>query len=257
MPYDIVARRIMRKAAKRKRGSGKSTSYKRSRRSVVGRARPMRALKTNYRSQNVYRFCRETLPITSSFTIIPQGAGPVPAVGYMAFENLQFTQLINPSEFANLFARYKVDKVVTTLIPMFDNIPSAPATANFSYNLELTKVNTKWLSGSYPISVDAEEQLKNLAQLQGKTRSLYASKRPMYLVTTNPGVADNTVVDATGTEIQTRGPMPWLPLSNAGIGVPIKHNSIIFASRIDGGALDDNWKFRVTHKLYFRVSQVG
>jgi len=226
------------------------------RRRRTGKARPMRSLKTNYRSQNVYRFCRETLPEATTFSIIPTAAGTAtPAMGYLTFENLQFGQLAKPAEFEGLFARYKVDKIQTTLIPMFDNMPANPNVAS-SVNLEITRVNSKWISGAFPIqTISSLKQMEALAQFQAKSKSLYASRRPLVITTMNPGVAEKTVIDSTGTEIQTRGPMPWLPLAQH--TVPLKHNSVLFASRVDGTDMDVSWKYRVTHKIWFRCAQVG
>lgn len=240
--------------AKRRTSVKRRRPYGRTNR--ISRARPMRALKNNYRSQNVYRFVRETLPTTESFTLISKGIGSYEAMGYLAYANLQFAHLCEPGDFTGLFARYKVDKIQTTLTPMFDNVPADSTTYNFSYNLELTRVNTKWINDAFTIAGNAEDQLNELAQMQGKSKSLYASKSPIRLTTVNPGVADKSVLDSAGNEIQVRGPMPWLSLDDQ-TSVPLKHNAIIFASRIDGGALDTNWKFRVTHKVWFRCSQVG
>ena len=230
--------------------------YRRGRR--IASARPMRALKTNYRAINEYRYMRETLPQTVSFTIIP--AGNFPAMGYMSFENLQFNQLPNYNEFVNLYARYKVDKIVTTLVPMFQQVVSNNTQAlTFSQQLELTRVNTKWLSGDFPISANSDAQLVELAQLQGKSKSLYASKRPLKIVTMNPGVEARGVVDAANNEIDSRKPMPWLSLGgpNQAIDIPLKHNALLFAARVGGDDVTSDWKFRVTHQIFFRCSQVG
>lgn len=233
-----------------------SVKYRRKRGARISRARPMRSLANNYRSQNVYRFCRETLPSTESFTLISQGSGSVPAIGYLAFANLQFSQLCDPGDFVGLFARYKIDKIETTLTPMFDNVPASSSTYNFSYNLELTRVNTKWINDSFTIMGNAQEQLEELAQIQSKTRSLYANNRPIKMTTINPGVSEQGVMAANGSQTEVRVKMPWLSLDSQ-TSVPLKHNAVIFGARIDGGALDLNWKFRAHHKVWFRCSQVG
>lgn len=203
---------------------------------------------------------RETMPFTTAFTLIPAGAS-YPAIGYMSFENLQFNQLPGYTEFANLYARYKVDRVVTTLVPMFDisQLIQPPVTVGTSANLEITKVNSKWMNGDFPIAANADLQLAELAQLQGKSKSLYASKKPLKLVTANPGVEGRSVVDSTGNEVDARRSCPWLALSgpHAALDVPFKHNAIVFAARVDGTSLTADWKFRVTHQVYFRCSQVG
>ena len=225
-----------------------------------GKARPMKSLATNYRGMNIYRFMRETLPNVVTFQNIPQGTGSYADMGYMSFENLQFNQLPGASDFVNLFARYKIDKIVTTLTPLFQQVISNNTQAlQFSQQLEITKVNTKWMNGDFPIASTAQAQLSELAQLQAKTKSLYASKKPLTLVTIAPGVEGRSVVDSAGNEVDARRTCPWLALSgpHEAIAVPFKHNAIIFAARIDGQPLTEEWKFRVTHKVYFRCSQVG
>ena len=223
------------------------------------RARPMRALKTNYRANNVYRFCRETMPQTLSFSLIPAGTS-FPAMGYLNFDNLQFNQLVEAtSDFGNLFARYKVDKIVTYLTPMFQTMNSDNASTaryDFSANLKITRINTKYLNEDFATSANADDQLRVLAQFQSKTVSQYASKRSLKLETKNPGVRRKGVLDSTGTEIDVRAPCPWL---NASLetNVPLSHNSLIFAERVDGGGLNVHWKYRVVHKVYFRCSQVS
>lgn len=196
---------------------------------------------------------RETMPSTATFSIIP--AANYGAMGYMSFENLQFNQLPGNTDFSNLYARYKVDKIVTNLIPLYQTTTQV----NHSAQLEITKVNTKWMNGDFPIAANADLQLAELAQLQGKSRSLYASKRPLKLVTTNPGVEGRSVVDATGNEVDARRACPWLALGGpyAAMDVPFKHNALIFAARVDGQSLDATYVFRVTHQIYFRCSQVG
>lgn len=210
-------------------------------------------LSLSYRSLNAYRFMRETIPQTATFTLIP--AANYGAMGYMSFENLQFNQLPGASDFYNLFARYKVDKIITTLTPLYQEVTQV----NSSGQLEITKVNTKWMNGDFPIAATADAQLNELAQLQAKTKSLYASKRPLTLVTVSPGVEGRSVVDSGGNEVDARRTCPWLALSgpHQAIDVPFKHNALIFAARVDGQSLDLTYKFRVTHKVFFRCSQVG
>lgn len=229
------------------------------RRRRIGSARPMRSLRTNYRALNVYRFVRETMPSTATFTLIP-GANYA-AMGYMSFENLQMNQLPGANaDFANLFARYKVDKIVTTLTPLWEETVAQVSGTNnsnvaYSPELEIIKVNTKYMIGDFPIQADTDAMLAELAQLQAKTTTKYSHKKSLVLTTINPGTKNATVVDSTGTEIDSRGPSPWLSWNT--INVPLKHNAIIFGRRVDGQALDASWKYQVRHKLYFRCSQVG
>ncbi len=227
------------------------------RRGRMSRARPMRSLKTNYRALNVYRFVRETLPQTAIFQLIAQGTGSYPAMGYLNFDNLQMNQLPGINDDMNkLFARYKVDKIVTKLTPMWDETINLTTNSTaISPELEITRVNTKFMIVDFPIQATAQAQLTELAQLQAKSVSKYSRKRPLLMTTINPGTKAKTVVDAGGTEIDSRGASPWLSWGTTNI--PLKHNSILFARPVDGAALTDQWKYSVTHKIYFRCSQVG
>lgn len=217
----------------------------------------MRALSTNYRANNLYRFVRETMPTTLSFTLIPTGAA-FPAMGYLNFDNLQFNQLVSAqAEFGVLFARYKVDKIVTILTPLIhETVAQGFGIAPSSPGLRVTRVNTKWMNQPFAISADADAQLSELAQIQSKSVSNYASNRSLYITTVNPGVSKRGVVNAAGNEIDVRGACPWLNIT-ADANVPLQHNSILFAERTDGTPLTLDWKYRVVHKIYFRTAQVG
>lgn len=214
-------------------------------------------LKLSYKSLNVYTFMRETMPSTATFSLI--AAANYGAIGYMSFENLQFNQLPGFSDFQNLFARYKVDKIITTLVPMFQQVIQEEVATATSPQLEITRVNTKYMNTDFPIYGNADLQLEELAQIQSKSKSLYSAKRRLVLTTINPGVVGNTVKNSAGNEVDARRSSPWLSLSgtNASVNVPFKHNAIIFGARVDGQSLTADWKYRVTHKLYFRCSQVG
>ena len=218
----------------------------------------MRSLKTNYRANNLYRFVRETLPETKSFSIIAGGTS-YPAIGYLNFDELTFNDLASSTtDFGELFARYKVDKIVTYLTPMFQE--TVATNNNIGYatgpGLRITRVNTKWLDDAWTPEADSDDQLKEMARIQAKSVSNYASTRSLKITTINPGVAKKGVLDSSGAELNTRGAMPWLNCSSEA-EVPMRHNSLIFAERVDGHALTDAWKYRVVHKVYFRCAQVG
>lgn len=213
-------------------------------------------LPTSYKKQSTYSFCRETLPLTLPFSIIPAGSS-FPAIGYLEFANLQFNQLVqSTTEFGNLFARYKIDKIETILTPLWSQVVDNPATYSTTPALRVTRINTKWLNGPLNLGTNSDDVLGELAQIQAKSVSPYASRKSLKLVTKNPGVVNQGVVDSTGTEIETRIPSPWLNIGNQA-DVPLKHNSVIFAERTDGQALTTDWKYRVVHKIYFRCAQVG
>ena len=242
---------IIKLTPKRKRYGPKRSNIRRRR---ISAARPMRSLKLNYRATNVYRYMRETIPSTYTFTLIPAGPG-FPAMGYMSFENLKFNLLPGYADFVNLYARYKVDKIITTLTPMYETVTQV----NHSSQLEITRVNTKWMTGDFPIAANSDLQLNELAQLQAKSKSLYAHKKPLTIVTMNPGTKERSVVDSSGNEVDARGKSPRLSLSgaNAALDVQFKHNAVVFGARVDGTDLDATFKYRVTHKVFFRCSQVG
>ncbi len=264
------------KSAKRSRPSNASAGVKKPRttkrsanpgRGRVTRARPMRSLAADYRSINEYRFMRETVPITVPFNVIPAG-NSFKSIGYLKFDNLQFNQLVQSTQdFGNLFARYKVDRIETYLTPMFDRIPAItggtvdplPSPA-----LTITRLNTKYLDEEFAISADADDQLAVLAQFQSKTVSQYAKPGSMKLITDNPGVEMQGVIDSTGATHNYRAAAPWLNISLEA-DVPFKHNSLIFAERTDGAGIDEDFnqpttqsfKYRVVHRVYFRCSQVS
>lgn len=222
-------------------------------------ARPMRALPSSYKSMNVHRFVRETMPQTKSFSIIPGGTA-FPAMGKLDFENLSFDLLVNGvTDFGNLFARYKVDKIETILTPLFAEVTETYGpNANYSLSpaLRITRVNTKWFNGPTSFGTTSDAVLTELAQIQSKTVTPYASRRSMKLITYNPGVYVKGVEDNTNTELTTRASAPWMNISTQN-DVPLRHNSAIYAERTDGSALTDAWKYRVVHKVYFRCAQVG
>ena len=211
-----------------------------------------------YRQLRQYHFSRETLPDVKGFTIIAASGGQ-PAIGYLNFDNLQFNQAVSSNlDFGNLFAQYKVTTVVTYLTPMYQETISSNNNVGYSTStgLRITRVNTKFLNGPFGIKTASKDQLEELAQIQSKSVSNYASHRSLKLVTRYPRVNKRGLVDATGTEVDTNEPMPWLSVKNQS-DIPLKHNSLIFAERTDGGDVTADWKYRVVHKFYFKCSQVG
>lgn len=238
---------------------GKKSAYVKGTRKRAPKKSTVKSVaRLNYRTPLTYTFCRETIPETIPFHEIAAGTN-FPAMGYLNFDNLQFNQLVEATtEFGSLFARYKVDKIVTTLTPMFSQAIAITneSSYNNSGNLRITKVNTKWFNEEFTIQSDADDQLKALAQIQAKSIRSYATTRNLTLVTKYPRIVSKGVVDASNTELEVNKPMPWLNIANQS-DVPLKHNSLIFAERIDGGGIDNKWKYRVVHKIYFRCAQVG
>lgn len=226
-----------------------------------GRARPMRSLRTNYKAINLYRFVRETVPETVPFTLIPAGASH-PVMGYLNFDDLKFNDMAGTTtDLAQLFARYHVDKIVTILTPLFQETVSvadnsyAPGVA-VTAALTVTRINTKYLNAAFTPAANSDDQLDQLAQIQAKTVSNYATPRSMTITTYNPGVTKGSLVNTAGTIEDYRGKQPWMNIAGQS-DIPFKHNAVIFAARTDGYALDTNWRYRVVHKMYFRCSQVA
>ena len=225
-----------------------------------------RKLKLNYRSINSYKFVRETEPQIIVPTILT-GTGTNPNIGYFQFDDLKIDDLPNWSEFENLFARFKVSCIVTTLIPMAQGtLALSDMTAlaqSLSANAKVTRVNTKWLNKEFEVASTAEDQLKELAQIQSKSVSLYQRKYPLKLVTKRPGFASITLVDPevdpaiTSNQVVTRSSAKWLNCED-GANVKFSHNNIVFLERLDGSDMASNFgRYYMTHKIYFSVAQVG
>lgn len=230
---------------------------------------PRRRLILNYRSNNVYKFVRETVPEIISPTILA-GTGTNANIGYFRFEDFVMDNLPNWTEFSNLFARYKVTCIVTTLIPMaYESTAQSDMSGlaqSLSVNAKVTRVNTKWLNKEFNIAANAETQLEELAQIQSKSTSLYLSRRPLKIVTKLPGMASITLKDPelapdlATNQVVTRSPSKWLNTTD-GDDVKLSHNSIIFMEKLDGSDLDSDstnfGRYYMTHKIYFSCSQVG
>lgn len=253
-----VKYRIKRSAIRRKT-STKGKGYFRKRYAIT---RPRKYLATNYRTINSYRFVRETLPQQIAPTII-SGTGTQANIGYFQFSDIFMSSLPNWSEFKNLFARFKVSCIVSTLIPMAMETTSISDQSNtelaLSANAKITRVNTKFLAKDFQVKDTAEEQLKELAQIQAKSVSLYTRKKPLTLVSKKPGQYIITLEDPDDQDsgITTRASGKW---QNTGDGEALKfaHNNILFLEKLDGSDMSGNFgRYYITHKIYFSVSQVG
>lgn len=225
-----------------------------------------RKLKLSYRAINTYKFVRETQPQIVVPTIL-EGTGTNPNIGYFQFNDLKIDDLPNWSEFENLFARFKVSCIVTTLIPMAQGtLALSDMTAlaqTLSANAKVTRVNTKWLNKDFEVASNAEDQLKELAQIQSKSVSLYQRKYPLKIVTKRPGMQSITLVDPeadpalSSNQIVTRSGSKWLNCED-GSQVLFSHNNLLFLERLDGSDMASNFgRYYMTHKIYFSVAQVG
>lgn len=234
----------------------------RKRRGINRTVKPMKSL-GGYRNMAMYRFFRETVPTVVNPTIIPSSPAGEPTIGYLDFDNFKMEQLVNfANDFGALFARYKIDKIITYLTPMFSDVVSDAyyshtANINTSSNCKITKVNTKWLNNPFVVASTAMDQRIALAQQQSKTVKMYASKKPLVLITYNPGTY-NFVSDDPSTSntsiVREKG--RWLNVSTDS-NVVIPHNSMVFIEKIDGTSIDSDFKYYMQHKVYFRCSQVG
>ena len=229
---------------------------------------PRRKLKLSYRAINAYKFVRETEPQIITPTVIT-GTGTQANIGYFQFKDLKIDDLPNWAEFENLFARFKVTCIVTTLIPMAQGTlglsdMSALALAT-SANSKVTRVNTKWLNKEFEVASTAEDQLHELAQIQSKSVSLYMRKYPLKIVTKLPGLSTITLADPevdpalSSNQIVTRSPGKWLNCEDAS-QVKFSHNNILFMEKLDGSDINSGanyGRYYMTHKIYFSVAQVG
>lgn len=228
-----------------------------------GKARPMKALKSTYKAVNVYRFFRETLPETISPTVIPKAATE-PSIGYLDFSNLKIEQLVNwDTDFVGVYANYTIDKIVTECIPMYqmvtvDSSVSFPTAVDISRNLQITTVSTSLLNKPFVISATSSAQRQELAQLQAKKKSLYANIKPLYITTHNPKFYTTVLEDPASSTTSTilSSKKKWLSV-NDNKDAQFAHNSLLFMDRIDGNDMSPDYKYRVTHRVYFRCSQVG
>lgn len=236
-----------------------------------GKARPRRALSTGYRGlPNQYRFVRETRPTTIDLGVaangvsLVAGTGAIPNISVFEFPGLQFNQLPGHTDFGNLFANYKVDRIETMLIPQWqmqtqgaiNPLPGPWLATGATPNLVVTRVNTKYLVNGLTIQATAEANLDELAQIQKKKRSMYSSKRGLKIITSRPRVSYNLNDGSGGTNVASET-TPWLPLATAD-DQEFVMNDVLFASRCDGLDFAPGiWRYRIYHRVHFRTSFVG
>jgi len=232
----------------------------------------MRALSLGYRGPpNQYRFIRETRPITvdigdaasTGVTLIP-GTGAIPNTSVYEFGNFSVDQLPGFTEFAALFAQYKVDKIETIMIPQWsETIQPAiqplvgPWLGSGSVpNLMLTRINVKYLTNGYTLPSTAEANRDKLAQVMKKSRSLYGSKKWLKVNTWHPMV-DMEIEDGVGGQNAVQTPQPWLPTATAA-DQRFQMNDLFFADRLDGTDFAVGlYRYRMYHRVHFRCGFVG
>lgn len=238
-----------------------------------GYARPRKSLRTSYKGvPNQYRFVRESLPFTIDVGNPPAtygqliGGGGVQNLTLLFFSGFQMKQLVEfERDFPPLFNTYKLDKLEVFMLPQWEGMIASPMveTAGTGVSLALpnlacTRVSTRYmLNNPAPVSaLDAREQL---AQIQMKSRSTYASKRWLKLTTTSPMVMMKveSLVTTAPTNLAPKK-APWLDLLT-GADQKFMINSQVYLDRIDGNDFPGGstpYKYRCYYKAHFRVSRV-
>jgi hypothetical protein len=236
----------------------------------MGKARPMRALRQSYKGvPNAYRFVRESTPfflnvgVAGSHISLIAGTGSIPNISVLKSDKFSMDMLSAfETEFAPLFATFKLDKVELTMIPqwqiMNEGNLSVGADTSRTPNLMVTRINTKYLGQDVTLDSTAEGQRDALAQRQMKTRSLYGSKKWLKLTTHRPDVARAVPKDLAHTAtVQALQASPWLPIQG-GDKVQFALNDLCFFDSLSGeDILHIPYVYRCYWKAYFRVSQVG
>lgn len=248
-------------------------AFRRMKNKRKGKARPSKAISTGYRgAPNQYRFVRETRP-----TIIDVGNAADPAVTHIAgtgaipntavveFANFQINQLAGGfTQFSDLFANYKIDKIETILIPQWSQNtqptvnPQTGAWTNTSVipNLMVTRINTKYLIGGYTLPATAELNRDELAQIVKKTRSLYGTKKWLRVNTSNPAV-EYEIEDGSGGQNLALKRSPWLSTVDAA-DQEYSMNTLFFCDKLDGtNFFAGVYTYRMFHRIHFRCAFVG
>lgn len=220
---------------------------------------------------NTYSYIRETRPTvidigsnaTPGVTIVA-GTDSIPDIAVFEFANFSIDQLPGFTDFSNLYSSYKIDKIETILIPMWEQTvqqsinPQTGVWSNTGYipNLMITRINTKYLPNGYSIKATAEENRDQLAQIVKKTRSLYGNRKWLTINTDRPKVFQE-IEDGQGGQNLVTKPSPWLPTVEAA-DQEYSMNDIVFADRLDGTNFSVGlYRYRMYHRVHFRCSFVG
>lgn len=259
MPYRrrrLVLTPLQKRAlAKGYKVMAKRVNYRRKRRAA---ARPQLSL--GYKGvPNTYRFVRETTPEIVDLRTQATTGGQV---AVLDTSNFQMNQVVNfQNDFGPLFQSYKIDKIVTELRPMWNttavDIEGTGTTATPA--VLVTRINTKW--NSTPISLPTTDAGMRtfLAQIQKKSESVYSSKKPLMITTSNPRQYALTLEEdsSTGTPAVVSVPSRWLNCENE-INIKFAHNALVFFQKMDQSAIQGaTYLYRLVHKVHFRVSNVG
>ena len=238
-----------------------------------GKARPARAISIGYRgTPNQYRFVRETRPVEIDVGNAADpavahiaGTGTIPNTAVVSFPNFQINQLAGGfSEFSNLFANYKIDKIETILIPQWTQNtqqsinPSGAVWTQTAYipNLMITRINVKYLINGYSLPATAEANRDKLAQVVKKSRSLYGTKKWLKVNTSRPAV-EYEIEDGSGGQNLALKRSPWLSTTTAA-DQEYSMNTMFFCDKLDGTDFSAGiYKYRMFHRIHFRTSFVG
>ena len=248
-------------------------AFRRMKNKRKGKARPSRAISKGYKgAPNQYRFVRETRPtiidvgdrLDPAVTIIA-GTGTIPDTSVVEFANFSINQLAGGfSEFSNLFANYKIDKIETILIPQWSQNtqqtinPSNAVWTQTAYisNLMVTRVNTHYLINGYSLPATAEANRDKLAQIVKKSRSLYGTKKWLKVNTSRPSV-EYEIEDGAGAQNLALKRSPWLSTTDAA-DQEYSMNTIFFCDKLDGTNFTAGlYKYRMFHRIHFRCAFVG
>lgn len=167
--------------------------------------------------------------------------------------------LPNVTEFAALYANFKVDRITTYLIPQWESTDNPNGVGSGPLQIPglcISKVNTKYLATGLTASANAAAQRTVLAQIMKKTRSLYGSKKWLKLTTARPNVPIDVSDGAASTNIGLF-PSPWLQFST-GTDQQFASNTTFFADTLNGTDIQPRiYKYRCYSRVEFRCSFVG
>lgn len=252
MPAPIARNYMLAKAKYRKK------KYYRN----IGKARPMKALKQSYKGiPNTYRFVREE--VSSVIDIHDSLVAATGTVSVVNLDNFKMNLITNfVTEFAPLFANYKLDMLVFYLNPLFTvTTGEAFGTGAISTpELNITRINTKYLNTPIALGTTDAGVRQSLAQIQCKTTSRYASKYPLKLVTKFPRqfqvIQPQQGVGGVSSEFVTE-PGQWLSIRNSSDVEYGTNHTLVFQKRDQSAIQAGVYKYQLVTKAYFRCSQVG
>ena len=208
------------------------------------------------------------MPETKELDII-EASGGHPSIGHLQFKDIKAQDLVNfKPEFGAVFAKYKINKIVTILTPMFGYNTSQPIppiggvtfdqAQGYSGQCLVTRIHGKYFNKPFDFGGYTAVTLREkLAQIQSKTCSKLYRPKATYLTTNNPGNYENVVKDpSTGLVTVVRSSNKWLNITDQS-DLEFAHADALTVERLDGLDITDDWKYRVTHKIYFECSIVG